>query len=321
MELIVRPMISDFCDEIQASRNGKAIITGTPKGKNQLHAFYDRGDDPKFPEWSSILMTYLDTGALDPKEIESIRLETVEEAFEQEYLCSFQAAIRGAYFGKNIAKLKSSDRIGMFDHDPAYPVVTGWDIGFDGTVIWYCQKIGERVRLIDIDCFEGKDLPYCAGKVLNKPYTYEKQLLPHDGKKRSWLDKKKTAKGQLELLGLKVKLVKRGSFEDGIHATRNFIDSVVFSEKKCDRKIRLGKTEISPLDALSLYSAKVDEDGMMQENAQKKYSHIADGLRTLSMGLKDSNITGVKTLHSRHRPNNMQQGLIKNEWDPFTIYN
>jgi hypothetical protein len=311
---IVRPMLSD--------RQGKAIITGTPNGKNQFFDFYERGLDQEYPNWSSVLMTYSDTQVILPEEIEELIKESSEEAFAQEYKCSFEAAIKGAYFGKNISKLKESERVGKFPYDPAYPVVTGWDIGFDGMVIWYCQKIGEEIRIIDIDYFENKDLPYCVNKVINKPYVYEYQLIPHDGKKRSILDKKKTAKGQLENFGLKVKVVPKGSFDDGIHATRNFIDSVVFSEK-CDKKIRMGRAKISPLDSLSLYSAKVDDDaGVMQKNARHdRHSHIADGLRTLAVGLKNNKISGIKALQSRHRPSNMQKDLINNSWDPFSIYN
>ncbi len=311
---IVRPMLSD--------RKGKAIITGTPDGKNQFYDFYERGLEEDNHNWSSILMTHEDTGVIDPEEIIDLMNDTTEEAFAQEYMCSFQAAIRGAYFGKNIAKLKSSGRVTKCKHDPAYPVVAGWDIGFDGMVIWYCQKIGEEIRVIDVDYFENKDLPYCAGKVMNKPYTYECQLIPHDGTKRSILDKKKTAKGQLELLGLKVRVVPRGSFQDGIHATRNFIDSVVFSEK-CDKKIRLGRAKISPIDSLSRYRAKVDDEAeVMQKNARHdKHSHIADALRTLAVGLKNNTMSGAKELHRRHNPSNMQKGLVNNSWDPYTIYN
>lgn len=310
---IVRPMLAD--------RVGRAIITGTPNGRNQLFDFYERGLDPEYTNWSSILMTYKDTGVILKEEIAELKKELSEEAFAQEFNCSFEAAIRGAYFGKNISKLKESDRIRKDLYDPAYPVVAAWDIGFDGMVIWYCQQIGDERRIIDIDYFENKDIPYCANKVLNKSYVYEIQLLPHDSKKRSILDKKKTAKGQLENFGLKCRVVPLGSFNDGIHATRVLIDSCIFSIK-CDKKIRMGRIKISPLSSLSLYRAKIDTDEeVMQKNAKHdRHSHIADGLRTLAMGLKNNNNSSIKILHSRHRPGNMQEGLVNNSWDPFKIY-
>lgn len=311
---IIRPMLSD--------RKGKAIITGTPAGKNQLYDFYKRGEDDEYEEWTGILKTWEDTDSLDRAEVLQIKKETSEEAFDQEYNCSFMAAIRGSYFGKNMSRLKSSGRVRDILHDPAYPVVTGWDIGLDGMVIWYMQKIGGQLRVIDIDYFEDKDLPYCANKVLNKPYVYECQYIPHDGKKRTVLDKKKTAKGLLENLGLKVRVVKRGSFDDGIHATRTFIDSAIFSDK-CDKAIRMGRTKISPLDSLSLYRAKVDDDaGVMQKNAKHdRHSHIADGLRTLATAIKRgmSESQDFNNMRKAHRPGNMQQQVVNNSWDPFNI--
>ena len=97
---IIRPMLSD--------RNGKAIITGTPAGKNQLYDFYKRGEDDEYEEWTGILKTWEDTDSLDRAEVLQIKKETSEEAFDQEYNCSFMAAIRGSYFGKNMSRLKSS---------------------------------------------------------------------------------------------------------------------------------------------------------------------------------------------------------------------
>lgn len=310
---IVRPMLAD--------RQGKAIITGTPNGRNQLYDFYERGLDPEFPNWSSILMTYKDTGVLLESEIEDLKQESSEEAFAQEFLCSFDAAIKGSYFGKNITRLKTSDRIRKDQYDPAYPVIAAWDIGFDGMVIWYCQKIGQEKRIIDVDYFEDKDLPYCANKVLNKPYVYAYQLIPHDSKKRSILDKKKTAKGQLETFGLKCKVVPRGSFDEGIHATRVLIDSCIFSDK-CEKKIRMGRAHLSPIDSLSLYTARVDaDDGVMQKNARHdRHSHLADGLRTLAVGLRNDSSSGIKELQNRHSPRSMQKDLVNNSWDPFSIY-
>jgi len=309
---VVRPMLSD--------RIGKAIITGTPDGKTEFFDFYEKGLDPDYPAWSSVLMKWDDTNAINLEEINDLKKDTSDEAFDQEYNCSFEAAVKGAYIGKNISKLKDSDRLREVLHDPAYPVVTGWDLGLDGMVIWYFQKVGDQERLIDVDYFINKDLPYCANKVLNKPYTYHCQYIPHDGTKRTIIDKKKTAKGLLESLGLRCKLVKRGSFDDAVHATRVFMDRIVVSTK-CDKKIRVGKLKISPLDLLSLWRAKTeDSTDLMQKNAKHDFSsHIADGLRTLAVGIKNHNLDNMTALHNAHRPGNMQKELINTDWNPYTI--
>jgi len=187
-------------------------------------------------------------------------------------------------------------------------------------VIWYAQKIGEELRIIDCDIFEDKDIPHCARKVLMKPYVYQYQLLPHDAVKRMITDKRKTAKGQLETLGLKCKLAKRISLEDGIHATRNMIDRAVFSEK-CDKKVRMGRTKISPLDSLSLYRAIYDEAKGVQQTTpfHDRHSHVGDALRTLAVGLKNTNLTGIKAQLRRHTPARPNTQITQSEWNPFTI--
>jgi hypothetical protein len=314
---ILRPMLAD------KGVKGSCIITGTPAGKNQFFDFYERGlsEDPDFKDWYSLSRNVYETESIEADEIEDIKATSTEEAFMQEYMCSFDAAIRGAYFGKNMARLKQSDRIRPIHYDPAYPVVAAWDMGFDGTVIWYVQKIGEEIRIFDVDYFEDKDLIYCAGKVMNKPYAYECQMIPHDGKKRQYTDKRKSVRGQLQNMGLKVKLIKYDSFDNGIHATRQLIDRAIFS-KKCDKKKRMGRTRISMLDSLSLYRAVVNEDaGVMQKNAKHdRHSHVADALRTLAMGLKDNkNVGTLRELQASHSPRAPQKKLIQSTWDPFRI--
>lgn len=309
-EKVIRPLLSD--------REGGAILTGTPKGKNQFFDMYNKGLDEEEKSWSSVLMTWKDTNALKETEVEDARRDMSEEAFAQEYECSFEATIRGSYFGQNIARLRASGRIKDFDYDPSYPVVTGWDIGFDGTVIWYSQKIGDEIRIIDVDVFEDKDIPYVVNKVMNKPYTYHVQILPHDAVKRLITDKRKTAKGQIENLGLKCKVSPRIPLEDGIHATRNLIDRAVFS-KKCAKKIRMGRARISPIDSLSLYSAVYDDAVGVQQTKPKhdRHSHVADGLRTLATGIKNTITNQFEQMQELRKNPKKMKALVKTDWNPF----
>jgi hypothetical protein len=310
-EKVIRPLLSD--------RQGKAIITGTPSGRNHFYEMYEKAKTDDSPEWTGHLKPWNETNVLPPREIESAKRDMSEEAFMQEYECSFDAAVRGAFFGKNIGRLKNSGRLVEKHYDPSYPVVTGWDIGFDGTVIWYAQKIGEQLNIIDCDIFEDKDIPYVVGKVLNKPYTYQFQILPHDAVKRMITDKRKTAKGQIESLGLKCKVAPRISLDDGIHATRNMIDRAVFSTQ-CDKKIKVGRTRISPLDSLSLYRAEFDETRGVQNTTpvHDRHSHVADALRSLAVGIRNMR-TGDKLSIRHNRPEKKAPQVINNTWDPFNL--
>ena len=183
---VVRPALAD--------RKGGALFIGTPKGKNFFHELYVDGCSGR-KNWSSILMTPEKTQALDEEELEDLKQELTEEEYEQEILCSFSAAIRGAYYIKQISQAEADGRVTRCPYDPDYPVITAWDIGFDGTSIWYAQLVQNRIHIIDFDNFVEQDIPHCLNVVKNKPYVYEYQILPHDSVKRQQTDHRKTVKG------------------------------------------------------------------------------------------------------------------------------
>ena len=297
---IVRPALAD--------RQGGALFIGTPKGKNFFHELYVRGKTN--PEWSSLLLTWRDTDALPVSEVESLRMELTEEEFEQELECSFMAAIRGAYYGKQMARAEDEGRIGRVKYDRDYPVIAAWDIGFDGTAIWYAQFIGNEPRIIDFDIFVEQDVPHCVNEVKNKPYVYEYQLLPHDAMKRQQTDHRKTVKGQIEKMGLKCKEVPRSEILIGINQGRRLVDKAVFDIDRCS----------DGLESLRQYRAQFDEaKGIMsQQPIHDKHSHPADAWRTLAMGMKETSMqpsrkAGVIGSYDPYKVNYN----VQNDWDVF----
>ena len=98
---------------------------------------------------------------------------------------SFEQAVTGAWFSKQIAFLEKSGQIGKYPHDPGYPVDTFWDIGFsDYTSIWFYQNIRGRNIFIDYFQFNGEEAPFYAKKLQEKQqkygYVYGKHYFPHD---------------------------------------------------------------------------------------------------------------------------------------------
>lgn len=298
---VVRPALAD--------RQGGALFIGTPKGKNFFHDLYVRGKGTK--NWKSTLLTWRETKALGKEEVEDMRLELTQEEFEQELECSFTAAIRGAYFGKQIAQCESDGRIKKVPYDADYPVVAAWDIGFDGTSVWYAQFIMDEIRIIDFDHFEEKDIPYCANIVLNKPYVYSTQILPHDAAKRSNLDSTKTPKNQIEKLGLKCRLAARADVNTGINEARRLIAKAQFDIDKC----------ASGLESLRQYRAQYDESkGVFQQNpVHDKHSHPADAFRTLAMGYKNSDTNTQQRrvgVQGSYNPYNIKHTIV-NQYNPY----
>ena len=61
---------------------------------------------------------------------------------EQEYLCSFDAAMLGAYWARELAELERSGRVRELAADPEFPVHTAWDLGIgDATAIFWWQAV------------------------------------------------------------------------------------------------------------------------------------------------------------------------------------
>src|SRR5512139_375476 len=135
---VIRPMLAD--------RQGWATFIGTPQGHN---AFYEimyggqvspsgRLGAVNNPEWFAATYRADETGILPADELEDMRRTMTPENYEQEALCSFEAAIQGAYFGKELAQAEREGRIGRVPYEPGLPVHTAWDLGVgDATSIWF----------------------------------------------------------------------------------------------------------------------------------------------------------------------------------------
>src|SRR6185312_13346239 len=95
---VIRPALSD--------RRGTAVFIGTPKGHNAFHDItrraqgYDQNGEfsqALKDEWFYLVLKASETGLLATDELESARRDLSEDQYAQEYECSFEAAIVGAY--------------------------------------------------------------------------------------------------------------------------------------------------------------------------------------------------------------------------------
>jgi hypothetical protein len=208
-----------------------------------------------------------------------------EELIQQEFYCSFDAPLVGAYYGDLLRDMVEKDRIGKVPHEPERPVTTSWDLGIaDYTAIWFHQLIGHEHRLIDYYQSSGVGLDHYAKILSEKPYTYKEHLVPHDATVREL----GTGKSRLEIarkLGLNMRVVPKLPLADGINATRLFLPKVWIDEGNCE----IG------LEGLRQYTKErvLDEEGSRGEALFRDKplhnwaSHPADALRTLAVGLRE----------------------------------
>ena len=104
-----------------------------------------------------------------------------EDLYQQEFECSFQAAITGSYYGAIIEKLEEDGRIAELPYDEAIDVETWWDLGMnDQTSIWFAQRYKGEIRLIDYYENAGEGLEHYANIVDSKDYRYTRHIAPHD---------------------------------------------------------------------------------------------------------------------------------------------
>jgi len=222
---VVRPALAD--------REGCALFIGTPAGRNAFYDMYDRAE--RLEDWGRCLLTVEDTDIINPKELRALRQEMADYEYDQEMMCSFQAAIRGAYFGKAMSQAEEDGRICDVPYDPALPVYTCWDLGIaDATaVIWLQMSPGGQVRAIDAEEYHGASLPDIITEIDKKPYQrYAMHIAPHDIRVREL----GTGTSRIEVAaanGIRFDVCRNMPLMDGIDATRNLIAKMWFDQNKC----------------------------------------------------------------------------------------
>lgn len=266
---VVRPALSD--------RLGWADFIGTPNGHNEFYETFQKAKaNPS--EWYAALHKASETGLIAGHELEAARRSMTADQYEQEYECSFEAAIQGAYYGKEMAEAEKDKRIGRVPYDKASDVITAWDLGIgDATAIWFCQQIGQEYHLIDYLENSGVGLDWYARAVKEKPYVYSAHILPHDVEAKE-LGTGKSRKEVLSELGIKATVAPRLRLEDGISAARLSFNRCWFDAEKCARGI----------EALKQYRTEYDEQRKVfrDKPLHDWTSHGADAFRYLFTGIK-----------------------------------
>lgn len=269
-DLIIRPMLSD--------RKGWAVFIGTPAGHN---AFYRKWQEALLdPEnYYTAMLKASDTHIIDEDELEALKREMTDDAFEQEYQCSFEAAIRGAIFGKEMKALEDKGSITNVPYDPGSEVWVSWDLGIGKgghTSLWFAQQVGREVRVIDFYTNFGMGLDHYVKLIREKPYLYGKHILPHDAES-SEISSGASSIEVLRSLGIRnYKILRKTAVEDGINKARLFLPKCVFDRKNCERGV----------EALKLYRYNYDEkaDVMSRKPLHDWTSNPADSFRYLAVG-------------------------------------
>lgn len=265
-----------------ADRKGWCVFIGTPKGMNH---FFDLWEEAAVNDrWFTSMLKASTSGIIDDEELSMLRdmPGSDDQTYEQEFECSFRAAIRGSYYGKILGELEDRGHMGIFPHDRDLPVLTAWDIGYsDDTSVWFYQTNGKEFKIIDFFTVSGYSVDDVLAHLRGKEYAYGTMYLPHDAKNKSF----QTGKSTRELMiaaGCSTQLVPSMSIQDGIQAARKTLPRVFFNT--CNPDVKLG------VNALKMYQREWDDKRKIFKEAPKHdwSSNPADAFRMFALAMNPS---------------------------------
>lgn len=279
---VADPTAWDYIRPILLENKGWAIFIYTPRGRN--HGFMLKKMAETNPRWFYSVLTVDETFREDGSPIvthdmidEERRSGMSEEKIQQEYYCSFEGGLEGAYFTNEILRARKEGRIGFHPHDPRFPCQTWWDIGWkDQTVIIITQRNSAGYPDI-IDCLHARNrsLPDWIRDLRQTPYDFDENWGPHDIDSTEW----GVGKTRLETaadLGFHFNIVPKLAHHEGIEMARQMIAVCRFHEDKTDILV----------DGLLGYHRVWDElNQRFSDKAQHDWaSDYADAFRYLAVG-------------------------------------
>jgi hypothetical protein len=270
---IIRPLLAD--------REGWAVFIGTPKGHNFFYEIWKTANASE--SWFATSIRASTSGLIKAEELKDASQGMTDDQYEQEFECSFEAAILGAYYGKELKILEESGRIASVGYDRSLPVFTAWDLGYhDDTAIFFYQVTHSEIHVIDYYSGSGLAIEDYAQAVTSKGYKYERHYLPHDARAKTLASGGKSVIEQLaNHLGIsKLAIVPSLSVQDGIQAARVMMPRVWFDKANCESAVEL----------LKQYQREWDEDkkAFRDKPRHDNTSHCADAFRMMAVAWREN---------------------------------
>ena len=275
---IIRPALAD--------RQGWCLFIGTPKGQNHFKDLRDRAETAE--GWKLLEFKASETGVLRQEELDAAREEMGEDKYQQEFECSFNAAVEGAYYGTIMNDLEAQGRFTTIPRDDLCKTYAAWDLGMgDSTAIWVAQMVGKEIRLVDCVENAGVGLDWYVNWLRENNWHQAEQILPHDVEVRE-LGTGKSRKEVLMEAGLQITVAPKLSRDDGIQAVRRILPRCWFDKDKTKQGI----------NALRNYRRTFDEKRkVFFDNPLHDWSsHFSDSFRYLAIALNEDNQNWGKPL-------------------------
>lgn len=269
---VISPMLMD--------RLGWCRFQGTPQGRlNLLFRQYEYGKNSGDDEWRSSLWRWQDTNVLPRKEVERLRRTMSEAAFQQELECSFNAAMIGAFYSKEMARADKEGRLTRVRYEAELPVIVACDLGYsDLFVATFWQQTGTEHRCIECRAYQHSKIADIVNDWRALPFPITHVVLPHDGEVHE-LATGKTRKEVFESLGCDVTIAPKLGEHEQIEMVRALLPHSWFDREKCQILI----------EALNGYRSEFDEvRGVSRVTALHSWeSHYAKAVAYYATGRPD----------------------------------
>ena len=285
---IMSPKAWDFLRPIIRENDGIALFVYTPRGQNHGHRMYEmaQNNDSWFCSKLTVEDTCRDSDGEDGSrvvsadDLEEERREGMDEQMiQQEYYCSFHAAIPGAYFAKEMTRMETDGRIGRIPWEPKLRTSTYWDLGIDDSMsVVFAQQHGQEVRIIDYYEASGEGLPHFISEIKSKPYSYDSHNAPWDIEVRE-LTTGKTRRETARSLGINFRVGKKvNKKEEAIEQARQLLHRCWMDRRKCEKLIA----------ALRNYHKEYDDKNQVfkARPVHNWASHGADSFMELAMSIR-----------------------------------
>lgn len=289
---LANPNARAYLRPILAENNGWQFFITTPRGRNHAHTTYRAAEKIMLAGGDAFaqILDARDTGVFTEERLATELTAYIAEfgedygraKFEQEYLCSFEAANLGAILARAIGIAEKQGRVGdhvEFDEFGSELDITA-DIGRrDSATWWFWQPKMGGYSVVDYDGGWGIDAEeWCARlkeridkyKLAGKKTALGRIWLPHDARAKTFAAKRSAVEIFVDAFGSDhVAITPNSRISDRVNAARVLIPRIEFHETNCERG----------LNGLRAWSYEYDEETKIFSSEPKHdwASHDGDG--------------------------------------------
>jgi phage terminase large subunit len=204
-----------------------------------------------------------------------------EKDILEEYYVQFNVIDDDTYWGVQLLEARHQGRITQVPYNAMYPVTATYDVGNDGTVVWFIQRTPQgSYNIIDYLEETGLGIDEIINMVRDKPFPVDTHLAPHDVAQRSRIFTGATIKNTASMMGVHMDIVEKLPKKQQIDAGRRTIRLCYFDEVKCEAGI----------DHMERYKGNV----INPTKIMKAHTHACDAFQIFAVGKEQYDLSYFK---------------------------